>query len=669
MRNPISTSKLKAKIQELRDLIVFHEKKYYRDNDPQISDYEFDLLIKKLQEMEAAHPELITSDSPTQRVGEKPMEGFISVQHRIPMLSLDNCYSQAELEEFENRIRKIIPDEELEYTAELKIDGLGITVIYKNGLFTRAITRGDGINGDDVTANVKTIKSLPLSIPEKREVEVRGEIYLPFSSFATLNSKRKEQNEALFANPRNAAAGSIRLLDPREVAARGLDAFIYSIYFEGKEMDSQWNSLQTLKSLGFKTNPFSQFCSSLQEVMKVYSDSFKIREELEYDVDGIVIKLNSSVQQHLLGQTSKFPRWAISYKFPARQATTQIKDIIIQVGRTGALTPVAVLEPVLLSGTTISRATLHNADEIKRKDIRIKDTVLIERSGDVIPKIVSVMQEKRTGQEKRFIFPDVCPVCSTRAYQPEGEAVIRCINPSCPAVIKESIRHFVSRGAMNIEGMGEALIEQLIQTGLVKEIPDIYSLQAWQLEQLERMGQKSAQNILAEITRSKHQDLFRLIFALGIRYVGERTARILAAYYQDLDALAAADPEELVAIDDIGPVVGESIKFFFNQPENLLLLQKLKDSGLNFQAQKSPSSSQLPLGGETFVITGTLADMTREQTKQKIESLGGLVTSAISAKTDYLIVGEGPGSKLAKAQKIGTRILSEEELRALLEQK
>ena len=662
----IRSKDAKQRINQLRQEIVYHEKKYYRDSDPQISDYEFDLLVKELQALEERYPELITPESPTQRVGEQPLEGFISIEHRIPMLSLDNCYNPEELYEFEERIQRILPSQELEYVVELKIDGLGISVIYRDGRFFQAITRGDGLRGDDVTANVKTIRSLPLTIEDHNEVEIRGEIFLPFSAFEEINRGRERQGEPLFANPRNAAAGSIRLLDPKEAAKRKLDAFLYSITINDEETPSQEENLQALKTLGFKTNPHNRHCKNLEKVISVYEEWLPLRETLDYDVDGIVVKVNSTKQQRSLGRTAKFPRWAISLKFPARQATTQIKDILIQIGRTGALTPVAVLEPVKLSGTTISRATLHNEDEIRRKDTRIGDTVLIERSGDVIPKIVSVMQEKRTGEEKSFDFPRHCPECGAQVFKPEGEVVSRCINLSCPAIVKESLLHFASRRAMNIEGLGEALVSQLIKEDLIREIPDLYLLEPDRLAELERMGEKSAQNLLDEIEKSKGRDLSRLIFALGIRYVGERTAQILASHYNHIDALTAATLDELTQIADVGPKVGESIVFFFRQPRNLELIRKLKKAGLNFSSTAVHVQPGLPLQGQTLVLTGTLAGLTRDEARAEIERKGGRVTSSLSQKTDYLIAGSNPGSKLQKAQSLGVNIINEEELHKLL---
>jgi DNA ligase (NAD+) len=663
---PITLKEAKKRIQELRENIVFHERKYYLENDPQISDYEFDMLLKELTGLEKRFPELITPESPTQRVGEQPLDGFVSVSHSSPMLSLDNCYSVEEVRDFEERIQKIIPEEKIAYVAELKIDGLGISVFYREGKFTQAITRGDGLRGDDVTANVKTIRSFPLSIPQSGELEVRGEIYLPFDSFRKINRRRERDALPLFANPRNAAAGSIRLLDPKEVAARMLDVFLYTLFIGEEEKESQWQSLQTMKELGFKTNPHSRRCSSLEEVLKFYEDWKTRRDTLDYDVDGIVIKVDSVAQQRRLGHTAKFPRWAISYKFPARQATTQIKDIIIQVGRTGALTPVAVLEPVKLSGTTISRSTLHNEDELRRKDIRVNDFVLIERSGDVIPKVVSVIKEKRTGKEVPFDFPKECPVCYTAVYRPQNEAIARCVNPSCPAKLKETLLHYSSRRAMNIETLGIALVNQLLEKKLVQTIPDLYTLKYEDLVDLERMGPKSSSNLLDEIERSRERDLARLIYALGIRFVGERTAQAIAAAFGNLDSLTQATADELIQIEDVGPKVAESIVFFFNQPENKTLIDKLREAGVNFRSEEKEAPKEGPLEGRTFVLTGKLSSFSREDVKREIKNRGGTVTSAVSRKTDYVIVGENPGSKLDKAQKLGVRILDESAFLALL---
>jgi DNA ligase (NAD+) len=657
----LTLKEAKKRIHKLREDVVYHEKKYYVDHDPQISDYEFDMLVKELTNLERQFPELVTPESPTQRVGEQPLEGFASVEHSTPMLSLDNCYTLEELKEFEDRIRKIIPEEKIAYVAELKIDGLGISVMYRNGKFARAVTRGDGLRGDDVTANVRTIRSIPLSIRQSDELEVRGEIYLPYRSFKRINRIRESEDLPLFANPRNAAAGSIRLLDPKEVATRTLDAFLYSLFIGGEEKESQWQNLKTMKNLGFKINPHSRRCSSLEQVISFYEEWQGRRDTLDYDADGIVVKVDSTAQQKLLGSTAKFPRWAISFKFPARQATTRIKNIIVQVGRTGALTPVAVLEPVKLSGTTISRSTLHNEDEIRRKDIRIGDFVLIERSGDVIPKVVSVMKERRTGIEIPFDFPKKCPVCHTSTFRPEDEAVSRCINPSCPAKLQESLLHYASRRAMNIETLGEALVHQLMAKKLVRTIPDLYVLKYEDMVELERMGPKSTQNLLDEIEKSKQRDLNRLIYALGIRFVGERTAQALASHFGGLDSLAKASLEELIQVEDVGPKVAESIVFFFQQRENLELLDKLRAAGVRFFSQTVTSPKEGSLSGKTFVLTGKLTRFSREEAQKRIEKLGGTVTSSVSRKTTFVIVGEDPGSKLEKAQTLGVPVLDEKD--------
>ena len=665
MTSSLSAKRAKARVEELRREILHHEKKYYVDNDPQISDGEFDALVRELKEIEARFPALVIPESPTQRVGEKPVEGFASVAHRTPMLSIDNVYDEDELREFEERVRKLLPGEAVEYAAELKIDGLGISILYRDAKFARAVTRGDGVRGDDVTANVKTLRSLPLVIPERREVEVRGEVYLPFESFRALNREREEAGESLFANPRNAAAGSIRLLDPRLVASRNLSAFLYCLFLDGREEPTQWGALQTLKRLGFKTNPQSRLCRTLDEVLDYYREWADKRDSLDYDADGIVVKVNAAAQREALGSTAKSPRWAVSFKFPARQATTRVNDIVVQVGRTGALTPVAVLEPVKLSGTTISRSTLHNEEELRRKDVRVGDTVLIERSGDVIPSVVSVMKERRTGKEEPFSWPSLCPVCGSAVFRPEGEVISRCVNPSCPARVRESVLHFAARRAMNIDGLGEALVDQLLAAGLVRSIPDLYDLTLERLVELERMGAKSSENLLAEIARSRDRDLPPLVFALGIRHVGERLAQLLAGRFRSLDALAEATEEELVGVEEVGPKVAESIRFFFAQPENRELVRRLKAAGLKMKARDG-GGARKPLEGQVFVITGTLSGFSREEAQERLEALGARVGSSVTKKTTCLIAGESPGSKFDKARKLGVRVVGEPEFRKLL---
>ena len=665
MSSSLSAGKARARAERLRREILGHEKKYYVDNDPQISDPEFDKLVRELKDLEARFPDLVTPESPTQRVGEKPSEGFATVTHRTPMLSIDNVYNEEELREFEDRVRKLLPGQTVEYMAELKIDGLGISVIYRGGKFAQAVTRGDGVRGDDVTGNVKTLKSLPLVIEARQEVEARGEVYLPFESFRAINRDREEKGEALFANPRNAAAGSLRLLDPREVASRNLSVFLYYLFIDGREEPTQWGALQKLKRLGFKTNPHSRLCRTIDEILAYFKEWTEKRDRLDYDADGIVIKVNAATQRETLGFTAKSPRWAVSFKFPARQATTRVKDIVIQVGRTGALTPVAVLEPVKLSGTTISRSTLHNEEELRRKDVRVGDHVLIERSGDVIPQVVSVMKDRRTGREKPFDWPSKCPVCKSAVFKPEGEVISRCVNPSCPAKVRESILHFAGRRAMDIDGLGEALVDQLLGAKLVRSIPDLYGLNRDSLVELERMGPKSSDNLLDEIGNSKARDLDRVIFALGIRHVGERMAQVLAARFKSLDALAGAGEEELIKVEDVGPKVAESIRFFFAQPENREFIRRLKDAGLSMRTREQ-GAARRPLEGQTFVITGTLSGFTREEAQERLENLGAKVASSVSKNTTSLIAGESPGSKLDKAKELGVKIVGEKELRKLI---
>ncbi|MCX6570411.1 MAG: NAD-dependent DNA ligase LigA [Candidatus Aminicenantes bacterium] len=668
MSSSLAGGKDRARVERLRREIHTHERKYYVENDPQISDEEFDRLVHELRDLEARFPNLVTPESPTQRVGEKPLEGFPSVVHRAPMLSIDNCYNEEELREFEGRVRKLLPGETIAYTAELKIDGLGISVLYRDGKFARAVTRGDGVRGDDVSGNVKTIRSLPLVIDATGEVEARGEIYLPFASFRKINREREELGELLFANPRNAAAGSIRLLDPKEVAPRNLNVFLYYLFIDGKEEAGQWLSLRKLRELGFVTNPHSRFCPTLDDVLAYYKEWAEKRDSLDHDVDGIVVKVDSTAERQALGTTAKSPRWAISYKFPARQATTRVNDIVIQVGRTGALTPVAVLEPVKLSGTTISRSTLHNEDEVRRKDIRVGDFVLIERSGDVIPHVVSVMKKRRTARLRPFAWPGRCPVCGSEVFRPEGEVISRCVNTSCPARVRESILHFAARRAMDIDGLGEAVVDQLLAAGLVRSIPDLYGVRYDDLVELERLGPKSARNLLDEIEGSKTRGLARLVFALGIRRVGERLAQTLAVRFRSLEALETAGEEDLVQAEDVGPKVAESIRFFFAQPESRELVGRLKKAGLATEAVGDAGAPK-PLAGQIFVITGTLSGMSRDEARELLEKLGAEVGSSVTRKTTGLVVGESPGSKLDKARELGIRILGEREFLGLVGKK
>jgi len=665
MSSTLPGSGERARADELRRQILYHERKYYVDNDPQVSDREFDRLVGELSDLEHRYPDLVTPESPTQRVGEKPLDGFASVAHRTPMLSIENGYDEGEVREFEARIRKLLPGEAIEYTAELKIDGLGISLHYRDGKFARAVTRGDGVRGDDVSTNVKTIHAVPLVIDQTGEVEVRGEIFMPFSSFRTVNAEREERGEPLFANPRNAAAGSVRLLDPREVASRNLNLFLYYLTVDGREEESQWRTLQRLKDLGFPTNPHSRLCPGLDDALAHYLEWAEKRDRLQYDVDGIVVKVDSAAQRRALGTTAKSPRWAISYKFPARQATTRVNDIIIQVGRTGALTPVAVLEPVKLAGATISRSTLHNEEELRRKDVRVGDYVLLERSGDVIPHVVSVMRERRKGRSRPFAWPGRCPVCGSAVFRPEGEVISRCVNASCPARVRESILHFAARRAMDIDGLGEAVVDQLLAAGIVRTVPDLYGLREDDLVGLERMGPKSSRNLLEEVAASKARDLSRLVFALGIRHVGERLAQTLAARFRTLEALEAAGAEDLIEVEDVGPRIAESVLFFFAQPENRELVRRLRQAGVNTAAFRDEGAAK-PLAGQVFVITGTLSGMTRDEARELLEGLGAEVGSSVTRKTTALVAGESPGSKLERARELGLRILGEKEFRELV---
>ncbi len=607
----------------------------------------------------------MTPESPTQRVGEKPAEGFATVVHRTPMMSIDNGYDEGDLREFDERVRKLLAGRTVAYTAELKIDGLGIALIYRGGKLAQAVTRGDGVRGDDVTANVRTIRSLPLVIDAPGEVEARGEIYLPFKSFQAINRDREEAGEPLFANTRNAAAGSIRLLDPRLVAARNLRAFLYYLFIDGGEEPTQWGSLLKLKELGFPTNPHSRQCRTIDDVLAYYREWTAKRDTLDFDADGIVIKVDAADERRTLGTTAKSPRWAYAYKFPARQATTRVNDIVVQVGRTGALTPVAVLEPVKLAGVTISRSTLHNEEELRRKDVRVGDYVLIERSGDVIPQVVSVMKERRPRGARRFAWPKRCPVCGSKVFKPEGEVISRCENASCPARIRESILHFAGRRAMDINGLGEAVVDQLLASKLVRSIPDLYGLSPGELAALERLGAKSARNLLDEIEASKSRGLARLLFALGIRHVGERLAQTLAARFDSLGALEKAGPDDLVKIEDVGPKVAESIVFFFAQPENRELIDRLRRAGVSDRAAAATAGPK-PLAGQVFVITGTLAGFSRDEARDLLEARGAEVGSSVTRKTTALIVGDAPGSKLDRARELGVKILGEEEFRDLV---
>ncbi len=656
---------VKKRIEELRRLINKYDYEYYVLAQPSISDYEYDQLMKELEALEKAHPELITPDSPTQRVSGQPIKEFPTVQHRKPMLSLANTYNEMEFREFDQRVRQALPGETVEYVTELKIDGIAISLHYENRRFVRGVTRGDGLQGDDITPNLRTIRSIPLVVRNVQNVpeffEVRGEIYMSKEAFVRLNREREEQGETLFANPRNAAAGSLKLQDPRIVAERGLNLFSYYIDADvpGFVRPTHFENLKLLQELGFPVNPHFRLCKSVDEVLDFVKEWEAKRDSLPYEIDGVVVKVNKLEQQERLGATAKSPRWAIAFKFKAQQAETLLEKITWQVGRTGIVTPVAELKPVPLAGTTVSRATLHNADEIRRKDIRERDWVFIEKGGDIIPKVVGVDLKKRPKDSKPAEIPKTCPVCGTELVQFEGEVAIRCPNLSCPAQIKRRIEHFASRGAMDIEGLGTALVEMLVDKGLIKDIADIYQLKKEEVAQLERMGEKSAKNLMEAIEKSKQQPLDRLIFALGIPYIGATAAKILAKHFKTLEALQNATKEELEQIDGIGEKMAESIVRYFKNEHNRRILKRLKQAGVKTELEEDATVENPVLQGMTFVLTGTLPHLKREEAKALIEKYGGKVSSSVSKKTTYVLAGADPGSKLNKAQQLGIPIIDE----------
>lgn len=658
-------SKIAKEVECLREAIRRHEWLYYVENAPEISDFEFDQLMKRLETLEREHPELVTPDSPTQRVGGTPASSFAAVEHRVPMLSLDNTYNADELREFDRRVRKLFSD--VEYVCELKIDGLAVSLLYKEGVFVRGATRGDGAVGEDVTANLRTIRSVPLRLsrPVPR-LEVRGEVYIPTSKLAEVNAERQQNGEPPFANPRNAAAGSVRLLDANLTARRPLDIFVYGVgEAEGVSLETHAQTLHLLRDLGFKTNPHTQLCRDIQEVI-AYCDSWtKNAPHLDYETDGVVVKVNSLAQQRQLGATSKSPRWAISYKFPASRGETIVREIQVQVGRTGVLTPRALLEPVEVGGVTISHATLHNADEVDRLDIRVGDTVVLERAGGVIPHILGVVLDKRPPDTSKFVMPSHCPACGSEAVRLADAVAYRCVNPRCPAQRRRRIEHFASREAMNIEGLGTVLVGQLVERGLVHDVGDLYALTAEPLKELNRMGAKSVQNLLDEIAKSKDNDPARLLYGLGIPLVGEHVARQLIEHTGSVLALAKMSEEELAQIHGVGEVVARSVVAFFSRPENRALLEKLAKAGVRLAS--AAAEEEKPLAGKTFVLTGELPHLTRAEAAERIRRAGGRVTDSVSKKTDYVVVGENPGSKRNRALALGIPLLDEAGLLALLE--
>jgi DNA ligase (NAD+) len=661
-------------VESLRDEIRHHEYRYYVLDDPEVSDAEFDRLMNELKKLEAEHPELVTPDSPTQRVGGKPREGFLKVPHSVPMLSLDNAYNEEDLRNWERRVHELAGRKDIEYVCELKLDGMSLALRYEAGKLARGITRGDGSTGEDVTANVRTVRSIPLSISIEKlkragvpgDFEVRGEMLMPIASFKRMNEEREKHALSLFANPRNATAGTVRQLEPSITAQRRLDYFTYMLISSVRTVfDQHWDTLNALDSVGFKVNPRRSLATNFDEIWKFIGQWEEKRESLPYEIDGVVIKVNSTALQRELGFTGKAPRWAIAYKYAARAGITQIEDILVQVGRTGKLTPVAALKPVPIGGTTVSRATLHNMDEIERLGVKIGDWVEVERGGDVIPKVTRVIDDdKHPRGHKTFHMPEHCPVCGGHVVRADGEADHRCVNQKCPAKLRETILHFASRGVMNIDGMGDALVTQLTERGLVKDIADIYKLTKADLLKLERMGDKSAENVLREIENSKRLPLERVIYGLGIRFVGERTAQFLAEHFGSMDDLVKAGEEELQQVEEVGPRIAKSIVEFFAEPKNRELVDELRAAKLQFHGKKKERGTKL--AGKTFVLTGTLVHYTRDEAKKLIEDAGGRVAGSVSKKTNYVVAGADAGSKLDKAKELGVSVIDEKGMEELV---
>jgi DNA ligase (NAD+) len=657
---------IKKELRELKEQIRLHDHKYYVENDPLISDYEYDMLLRRVKDIEKERPELIAKDSPTQGIGKDTIQGFKKIRHRAAMLSIDNTYSAQELREFDKRLKKNLSRNDISYTAELKIDGASVSLLYRKGVFMQGATRGDGKSGDEITQNLKAVKSIPLLVKDKdnfpEDIEVRGEVFMDRKIFDALNSQKSQDNQELFANPRNAAAGSLKLLDMEVVRKRQLDIFIFGIgFYRGKLPETQSEILGFLKSQGFYVSPHARKCEGIDEVIAYCNKWQEEKKSLSYDIDGVVVKVDSISYQKQLGATTKAPRWMIAYKFPAQRVKTKLKDITVQVGRTGVLTPVGELEPVSVSGSTVSRATLHNADEIYRKDIRIGDNVIIEKAGEIIPQVVSVVTSDRTGIERVFTMPKNCPSCSSAVARYSEEVALRCVNPRCPAQLKERLKHFCSRQAMDIDGLGEAIIEQLVDRHIVYDCADIYKLSLADILNLDRMADKSADNLLAAIERSKTQPLSRVIYALGIRHIGIHAAEIIAFKFASIENLSQQNIESLTAVNEIGPVMAESIKDFFSRKDTKIVLEKLKSHGISLKSSCSPAGGRL--SGKSFVFTGTLSEFSRADAQAKVKSLGGSISTSISRLTSVLVCGSNPGSKKARAQELGVKIITEEEFK------
>lgn len=658
--------KAKERVDYLISEINKHNYNYYVLDAPTISDYEFDQLIKELIELEGKYPDLLREDSPSQRVGGLASDSFASITHAIPMLSLSNSFNDNDLLDFDKRIRAVLK-EQVEYVVEYKIDGLSVSLEYENGLFVRGATRGDGFTGEDITNNLRTIRSIPLRLNRPEDLIVRGEVFMKKHDFADLNRKRQEEGLPLFANPRNAAAGSLRQLDPKVTASRPLDIFIFNLQdIKGRFIGSHSDGLNMLAELGLKVNNLLIKTNSIQDVIDTCREWNTKRYELDFDIDGLVIKVNSLEARSVLGNTSKSPRWATAFKFPAEQKLSRIEDIVIQVGRTGILTPTAILKPTLVAGSIISRASLHNEDYINSKDIRIGDTVVIQKAGDIIPELVEVVIEKRTGNEQSFSFPTQCPACGSKVMRIEGEAAVRCTDNSCPAQLKRLVEHFVSRNAMDIDGLGPAIITQLVDRGIIADAADLYYLELSDMLKLDRMGPKLASNILAAIENSKGRGLDRLLNALGIRLVGERASRILAERFIDLDRLIGASKDQLTAIDEIGDKMADSITAFFKEKDNLALIEKLRSAGLDFTYKTSGQAIDQVFSQMTFVLTGSLQKLKRDQAKAIIEERGGKVSGSVSKKTDYVLAGDKAGSKLDRAKELNIKIITEEDFMKMI---
>lgn len=658
---------VKKKMDELIDLINYHSNKYYNEDTPEISDFEYDNLMKELMKIETEHPKLKREDSPSTRVGGKPLDKFNQVTHKIPMLSLSNAYSAQDLKDFDKRVRESV-NKDVEYVVEFKIDGLSVGLTYVDGVFKTGATRGNGVIGEDITQNLKTVKTIPLKIDDKEEIIVRGEVYISKENFEKINEQQEENGLQLFANPRNLAAGTLRQLDSKLTAKRPLDIFIFNLeYMQNEKFKTHSQSLEYLSNLGFKVSPNFKICKTIEDVIEHIEYWTINRSDLSFEIDGMVIKVNDLEEREQMGYTAKSPRWAIAYKFPAEQKKTKLKDIIVEVGRTGTITPTAILEPVRLAGTVVARATLHNEDYINEKDIRIGDTVLVQKAGDIIPQVVEVIKEDRTGDEIKFHMPEKCPVCHEPTVRLEGEAAVKCINMSCPAQIRRGIIHFASRDAMNIDGLGESIISLLLDNKIIKDVADLYYIKKEDIVNLERLGEKSATNLINAIEKSKNNDLYRLINGLGIKYIGVKGAKVLAKSFKSLDDIINSSIEELTNLEEFGEVMADSVVEFFKEDKNIVVINKLKEVGVNTLSSNSEDNGLANIFDKMkIVLTGTLPNLKRNDAKELIEARGGKATSSVSKSTTFVLAGEEAGSKLTKANELGVTVIDEAKFLELL---